>query len=156
MCYVISYTTVIAYIKDKRVWKCQASIVRIKHLIHRVKGIFQQFPMIFMTLIYMHTFVYAQYPLHRNIFPNRNCQMQIRVRKCLQYTVACLLFVCLECHLFLMNRFHFELQILTFARHSWPLSIEGSSTWHTYCDTGQPFMMVISEDPWHTNMLPSV
>ena len=39
------------------------------------------------------------------------------------------------------------LQILTFARHSWPLSSEGSLACHTYCDTGHPFIMVISEDP---------
>ena len=38
------------------------------------------------------------------------------------------------------------LQILTYDRHSWPLSLEGSLTYHTYCDTGLPFIMVISED----------
>ena len=25
-----------------------------------------------------------------------------------------------------------------------------------YCDTGHPFKMVISEDPWHSHLLPSV
>ena len=30
-----------------------------------------------------------------------------------------------------------ERQILTYALHSWPLSIEGSLTCRTYCDTGQ-------------------
>ena len=30
------------------------------------------------------------------------------------------------------------LQILTYARHSWPLSSEGSLRCHTYCDTGTP------------------
>ena len=29
-----------------------------------------------------------------------------------------------------------ELQILTYARHSWPLSKEGSLTCHIYCDLG--------------------
>ena len=49
------------------------------------------------------------------------------------------------------------LQILTlYARHSWPLSSEGSLTCQTYCDTGQPFIMVISEEPWHFHLLPSV
>ena len=48
------------------------------------------------------------------------------------------------------------LQILTYAQHSWPLSSEGSLTYHTYCDTGLPFIMVISEDPWHLHLLPSV
>ena len=27
---------------------------------------------------------------------------------------------------------------------------------HTYCNKGQPFIMVISEDPWHSHLLPSV
>ena len=47
------------------------------------------------------------------------------------------------------------LQILTHARHSWPLSNEGSLACHIYCDTGQPFIMVISEDPWHSQLLPN-
>ena len=46
-------------------------------------------------------------------------------------------------------------QILTFARHLhvWPLSSKGSLECHTYCDTGHPFIMVISEDPWHSHIL---
>ena len=39
------------------------------------------------------------------------------------------------------------LQILTYARHLWPLSSEGSLACHTYCETGHPFIMVIDEDP---------
>ena len=41
------------------------------------------------------------------------------------------------------------LQILTYARHLWPLISEGSLTYmyHTKCDTGHPFIIVISEDP---------
>ena len=31
------------------------------------------------------------------------------------------------------------LEILTYARHSRPLSSEGSLTCHTFCDTGHPF-----------------
>ena len=45
------------------------------------------------------------------------------------------------------------LQILTYARLSWSLSSEGSLTCHTYCDTGLPFIMVISEDPWHSHRI---
>ena len=30
------------------------------------------------------------------------------------------------------------LHVLTCARHSWPLSSEGSLVCHTYCDTGKP------------------
>ena len=48
------------------------------------------------------------------------------------------------------------LQILTFARHSWPLSGKGSLACHTYCDTRHPFIMIISEDPCNTHPLPSV
>ena len=33
-------------------------------------------------------------------------------------------------------------QILTYARHSRPLSSEGSLACHAYCDTGHPFIMV--------------
>ena len=48
------------------------------------------------------------------------------------------------------------LQIFTYARNSWPLSSEGSLTCHAHCDTGLPFIMVISEDPWHSHLMPSV
>ena len=48
------------------------------------------------------------------------------------------------------------LLILTYARHSWPLSIEGSLACHTYCDTGHPFIMIICKDTWHAHLLPSV
>ena len=39
------------------------------------------------------------------------------------------------------------LQILTHNRQLWPLSSEGFLACHTHCDTGLPFIMVISEDP---------
>ena len=39
------------------------------------------------------------------------------------------------------------LQILTYTRHYWSLSSEGSLACHTYCDTGHPFIMAIFEDP---------
>ena len=48
------------------------------------------------------------------------------------------------------------LQILTYARHPWPLSSEGSLMCHNHCDTGLPFIMVISEDPWHSHLMPTV
>ena len=41
-------------------------------------------------------------------------------------------------------------------QHSWPLISEGSLTCHTYCDTLHLFKIVISEDPWHPDFLPSV
>ena len=43
-----------------------------------------------------------------------------------------------------------------YSRHSWSLSNEGSLTCHTCCDTGLLFIMIISEDPWHSHLLPSV
>ena len=43
-----------------------------------------------------------------------------------------------------------------YARHSWPLSCEGSLACQTHWDTGHPFVMVISEDPWHSDLMPSV
>ena len=43
------------------------------------------------------------------------------------------------------------LQILTYARHLWPLNNEGSFACHTYCDMGHPFITGISEDPWHSH-----
>ena len=49
---------------------------------------------------------------------------------------------------------------MTYARHSWPLSSEGSLACHTYWNTEHPFTMVIAEDPWpwrwHSHLLPSV
>ena len=48
------------------------------------------------------------------------------------------------------------LQIMTNARISWPFSSEGSLACHTYSDTGQSFIMVISDDPWHSHLLQSV
>ena len=47
------------------------------------------------------------------------------------------------------------LHIFSYALHSWPLSSEGSLTRHIYCHTGLSFM-VISEDPWHSHLLPNV
>lgn len=32
---------------------------------------------------------------------------------------------------------------------------EGSLAYHTYCDTGHPFLLVISEGPWHSHLLSS-
>ena len=49
-----------------------------------------------------------------------------------------------------------RLQMLTYARHLWPFSIEDSLGCHNYCDTGHPFIMVISEDLWQPHLLPSV
>ena len=48
------------------------------------------------------------------------------------------------------------LQILTYAGHLRPLSSEGSLACHTYCDMRHLFTMVISEDLWHSHLIPSV
>ena len=74
-------------------------------------------------------------------------------------------FVCLFVNLFVSSIFHScgdvtmigeGLQILTYARHPWPSSSVGSLACHTYCETAHPFIMVISEGPWHSHLLPSV
>ena len=48
------------------------------------------------------------------------------------------------------------LHILTYGNHLWTLSSESSLTLHTHCDTGLPFIMVISENPWHSHLMPCV
>ena len=40
-----------------------------------------------------------------------------------------------------------RLQILAYVRYLGPLGSDVSLLCHTYCDTGHPFIMVISEDP---------
>ena len=57
---------------------------------------------------------------------------------------------------FIWRRTGEGLQILTYTRHPWPLSSESSLASHTQCDTGHPFIMVISENPWHSHLLPNV
>ena len=48
------------------------------------------------------------------------------------------------------------LQILSYARQLRPLSRGYSLACHIYCDPRRPFIMVISKDPWHSHILPSV
>ena len=36
------------------------------------------------------------------------------------------------------------------------LSREGSLACQTYCDMGHPFIIVISEEPWHPHLLPII
>ena len=49
-----------------------------------------------------------------------------------------------------------RLQFFAYTRYSWPLSSESSLECHTFCDMGNPFMMIISEDPWYSHLMPSV
>ena len=46
--------------------------------------------------------------------------------------------------------------ILLYTRHSWQLSNKDSLACYNYCDSGNSFIMVITEDPWHTHIFPSV
>ena len=68
-------------------------------------------------------------------------------------------FVPLENFWLIWKRHHYlyskGLQNLTYARHWRPLINAGSLTCHTYWDTGHPFIMVISENPWHSYLMPS-
>ena len=47
-------------------------------------------------------------------------------------------------------------QILIYARYSWPLTSEGFLVCHTHCDTEHLFILVIFEDPWQSHLLSSV
>ena len=40
----------------------------------------------------------------------------------------------------------------------WPVldTSEGSLACHSYCDTRNPFIMINSENPWHSHLMPSV
>ena len=81
-------------------------------------------------------------------------------RVCIMFTllqtlwIIFCLFVCFLSHsrIFYLTITVKGLQILTNARNSWPLSSEGSLACHTYCDTGYPCIMVISEDPRHSHI----
>ena len=43
-------------------------------------------------------------------------------------------------------------KLFTYSRH---LSNWGFLPCHNYCDTGHPFIMIISEDTWHSHLLPT-
>ena len=45
-----------------------------------------------------------------------------------------------------------RLQVLTYARHSWPSNSWGIA-YHANCDTVHPFIMTISEDPCYLHLL---
>ena len=64
-------------------------------------------------------------------------------------------FIPLENFSFISQHDRLSAANLTYARQSWPLSSVGSLACHTYCDTGHPYKMVSSEDPWHSHLLPS-
>ena len=68
-------------------------------------------------------------------------------------------FLTLENISLIWRRHHYRWRVANFdlyARHLWPLSSESSLACHTYWDTGHPFIMAISADPWHSHLLPSV
>ena len=75
----------------------------------------------------------------------------------LEFLFVCL-FVCgLLSHsrIFLTWRHHhYRWRAANFDLCSWPLSSEGSFACHTYCDTGHPFIMIISEDLCHWHAMP--
>ena len=47
-------------------------------------------------------------------------------------------------------------KIWTFSSMICTYGIECSLTCHTYCDTVHPFIMVVSEDQWHSHIMPRV
>ena len=88
-----------------------------------------------------------------------NVNLMIDVYKIIQHIKSALLvFICLCNWGFHSTRKFFThmetsplpvkgFKFFTCARHSWSLSSEGSLACQTYCDTGHPFIMVISENP---------
>ena len=49
------------------------------------------------------------------------------------------------------HQYRWKAANLTYTWHWWLLSSESFLAWHTYCDTGHPFIMVIFEDPWQSH-----
>ena len=54
------------------------------------------------------------------------------------------------------HQYRWRAAYLIYARHLWLLRSEYFLACHNYCDTGHPFIMVISEDPWYSHLLPCV
>ena len=60
-----------------------------------------------------------------------------------------------ECFTHIYIRHHTRRRTAKFELFSALIAIE-QWAYHTYCDTGYPFIMVISEVPWNSHLLPSV
>ena len=69
---------------------------------------------------------------------------------------VCGFFVPRENFSLIWRRHHCRWWATNFDLSSALMGFEGSLMCHTYCDTNQSFIMVISEDPWHSHLLPSV
>ena len=68
----------------------------------------------------------------------------LRYFVCLEFNVLLIIFS------FIWRSHHYRWWASNFDLYSYPLRSEGYLACHTYCDTGHPFIMVISEDPWHS------
>ena len=70
---------------------------------------------------------------------------------CMCVFVCLWFFVPLQNFSLIWRRHHnrWRAENLNYARHLLLKSIEGSLVCYTYCYTGHPFIMVISENPWH-------
>ena len=103
--------------------------------------------------------------LLEKISKSRQCIFTIFSYLPLEQKTTILVFVCLE---FIIPLENFSL-IWTHHHCRWRaanivlcsalmaiMSSEGSLTCHTHCNTGLPFVMVISEDPWHSHLMQSV
>ena len=60
------------------------------------------------------------------------------------------------CNYFLLCRWRAAIIFFYYIWHLSPLRSKVSLAYHTHCDTGHPFIMTISEDPWHSHPFPSV
>ena len=74
------------------------------------------------------------------------------------------MFICWDCFVplenfsFIWRRHHYRWKVSNFDLCSALVTIEqwGFLACHTYCDTGHPFIVVITEDLRHSHLLPSV
>ena len=81
-------------------------------------------------------------------------EKQIKVMKVLKVEVVCLFLGGFTSHLKIFHSYDdititgegFQILTLYLSLNIWPLSSEGSLTYHTYYDTEHPLIMVTSED----------
>ena len=117
----------------------------------------KQRPIIYSLTCNGNIFVWLHYFIDRNFFPMQTCGY-ISVLYFVNLFVCLGFIVPLENFSLIWRRHHcrWVLQILTYARHSWPLSSECSFIVPHLLSGGQPSLLVISEDPWYSHLLPSV
>ena len=109
-----------------------------------------------LTLCQKGTYLHITNPIieiNRRIFTKWliwNLQFTIMVQSSLVFIT--IYFVCLISAWEWRRRLYLALY---YTWHSWPLSSEATLACHTLCDSGHPFIMVISKDPEHSHLFQS-